>query len=202
MSNPVIHMPSGSPALPPARLIFGVDATASREPTWNIARDLQAKMFIEAGANGRLNLQLVFYGGGSCRTSKWASRGDDLARWMGAIHCEAGPTMIEKVLRHALCEHEKAPMQGLTFIGDAQEENLDVLAGLADELGTAGVPLHMYQEGNDDAVRKSLPTISPEDRRHLFRVQFDCARNNSAPLSTTKRSRPRCRCQRRRDRNK
>src|SRR5262249_21958331 len=82
MSNPVIQMPSGSPALPRGRLIFAVDATASREHAWHIARDLQAKMFIEAGSVGVLSLQLVFYGGVICRASRWASRGEELARWM------------------------------------------------------------------------------------------------------------------------
>jgi hypothetical protein len=49
MTNGVIHMSSdGTPALPRGRLIFGVDATGSREETWTIARDLQADMFREA----------------------------------------------------------------------------------------------------------------------------------------------------------
>jgi hypothetical protein len=53
--------------------------------------------------------------------------------------CEAGCT-IEKVLRQALREHEKAPVQAVTFIGDAFKESLDVLAAQADELGATGVP--------------------------------------------------------------
>jgi hypothetical protein len=161
MSNSVIHMSSdGSPALPPGRLVFGIDATASREHAWSIARNLQSKMFVEAGVSGRLNLQLVYYGGNICRASKWASSGEELARWMGAIECEAGFTQIEKVLQHALREHEKAPIKGITFIGDAMEENLDALAALADELGAAGVPLHIYQEGNDDTVHKAFRLLA------------------------------------------
>ena len=160
MNNSVLHRPGGSPALPRGRLIYGVDATASRQAAWIVARDLQAKMFISAGLVGTLTLQLVFYGGGVCRASRWASRGEDLARWMSAIECKAGPTQIEKVLRHALREHERSPVQGLTFIGDAQEEDLGVLVGLADELGAAGVPLHMYQEGNDAAVRKAFRLLA------------------------------------------
>jgi hypothetical protein len=159
--NYCVHMsPPGSPALPLGRVIFAVDATHSREHAWYIARDLQSKMFIEGGAAGTLNLQLVFYGGGICRSSKWASSGEPLAQWMSKIQCEAGPTQIESVLRHALREHQKAPIQAITFIGDAMEESLDVLAGLADELGAAGVPLHMYQEGNDAAVRKAFRLLA------------------------------------------
>src|SRR5215471_11294007 len=134
MNKSVFHKPSGSPALPPGRLIYGVDATASREHAWNIACDLQAKMFIETGSVGMLNLQLVFYGGVICRASRRASRSEELARWMSAIQCEPGRTQIERILRHALGKHEKAPVQGITFIGDAMEEDLDVLSALADEL--------------------------------------------------------------------
>src|SRR5262245_15141701 len=159
MNKSVLHRSSESPALPRGRLIFGVDATASRKHAWNIARDLQAKMFIEAGSVGMLSLQLVFYGGVICRASKWALSGEQLARWMGTIQCEAGHTQIEKVLRHALREHEKAPVQGITFIGDAMEEDLGVLGALADELGTAGVPLQ-YQEGNDAVVRNAFRLLA------------------------------------------
>jgi hypothetical protein len=78
-------------------------------------------MFIEAGSVGMLELQLAYFHGTVCRASRWASRGEELARWMSTIQCEAGPTQIERILRHALREHEKAPLQGITFIGDAQE---------------------------------------------------------------------------------
>lgn len=160
MSNPVIQMPGRSPTLPRGRVIFAVDATASREHAWHIARDLQAKMFLEAGSVATLTLQLVFYGGGVCRKSRWASRGEELARWMNAIQCEAGKTQIEQVLRHALSEHEKAPVQAVTFIGDAQEESLEVLAALADKLGAAGVPLQMFQEGDNVSVRKAFRLLA------------------------------------------
>jgi hypothetical protein len=156
MSNPVIQMPSGNVALPRGRLIFAVDATASREKTWTIARDLQSKMFLEAGSIGTLNLQLIYYGGESCRVSPWMSSGEELARSMNKVQCAGGMTQIERVLKHALREHAKAPVQAMTFIGDAMEEDLDLLASLAGELGAAGVPLHMFQEGNNASVRKAF----------------------------------------------
>jgi hypothetical protein len=151
----------GAVMAPPARLVFGVDATASREHAWTIARDVQAKMFIEAANNDvNLNLQLVYYGGSTCRASKWKSHGEELARLMATVECSAGMTQIERVLRHALREHEQAPIQGLTFIGDAMEEELDILAGLADKLGAAGVPLHMFLEGNDAVARNAFRLLA------------------------------------------
>jgi hypothetical protein len=161
MNNTVIHMPSGGrPALRRGKLIFGVDATASREGTWNIARDLQAQMFREAAPVGQLNMQLVFYGGDRCRASKWTSSGEQLAQLMGKVDCEAGMTQIERVLRHVLREHAKAPIQALTFIGDAIEEEIDLLSGLAGELGAAGTPAHMFLDGNDATARRVFRLIA------------------------------------------
>ena len=83
------------------RLIFGLDATASRQPTWDTACQLQAEMFREATAVGRLELQLVFYRGlGECRSSRWIADNAQLARTMSQIMCNAGKTQIEKLLTH------------------------------------------------------------------------------------------------------
>jgi hypothetical protein len=42
------------------RLIFTLDATASRESTWDMAAQLQASMFEEAAKAGGLDVQLVY----------------------------------------------------------------------------------------------------------------------------------------------
>ena len=97
MNSTVIQMPSGgNPALPRGRLVFGVDATASRAETWAIARDLQAQMFREAAPIGQLDLQLVFYGGNRCRASKWTSSGEQLAQLMNRVECASGMTHPEE----------------------------------------------------------------------------------------------------------
>ena len=43
--------------------MFAMDATASREPTWDQACDLQAEMFPATDGLGGLEVQLVFYRG-------------------------------------------------------------------------------------------------------------------------------------------
>src|SRR5262245_16642685 len=45
------------------RLIFALDATMSRQPTWDTACRLQADMFREAASIGGLAVQLVYYRG-------------------------------------------------------------------------------------------------------------------------------------------
>jgi len=165
--RPVIIMHDQPPMLPRGRLIFALDASASRESTWDIARGLQAKMFREAAPIGQLDVQLVFFRGGECRASKWVSSGDHLARLMNVIERVGGPTQIGRVLTHVRKETEKAQVQGLVFIGDAMEENLKELAEAAGELGNRGVPIFMFHEPR-------VPPIGPcrtiADVRKAFRL--------------------------------
>ena len=164
----VIIMGGQSPALRLGCLMFALDATASRAPTWAIARDLQTKMFREVAPVGKLDVQLVYYRGDECRTSKWVSSGEQLAHLMNRIDCEGGCTQIGRVLDHALRENEKAAVQALVFIGDAMEEQIDVLAGAAGKLGTQGVPIFRRSRCWGSPC---IPTVGHEIRRSLLRVQ-------------------------------
>src|SRR5690349_6571875 len=61
------------------RLIFALDATMSRQPTWDTACRLQAEMFQEAERVGGLDVQLAYYRGfHECRASRWVSNGERL----------------------------------------------------------------------------------------------------------------------------
>src|SRR5215207_9914744 len=110
------------------RLLFALDATMSRQPTWDTACRLQAEMFQEAAAIGGLDVQLVYYRGfNECRASPWVSQAGRLADLMGRIDCRGGHTQIGKVLAHARRETAKAKVQALVFVGDAMEERVDDL---------------------------------------------------------------------------
>src|SRR5262245_3888168 len=105
------------------RLIFGLDATASRQPTWDTACQLQAEMFREATAVGGLELQLVYYRGpGECRSSRWIADSAQLGKIMSHIMCDAGQNQIEKVLIHTQKETELLRQSDLVFVAHAMEE--------------------------------------------------------------------------------
>src|SRR3546814_16453759 len=71
-----------------------MDATASREPTWDRASHLQAEMFKETEALGGLDVQLIYYRGfGECRASPWVSESAKLLRFMTGVFCLAGDRM-------------------------------------------------------------------------------------------------------------
>jgi len=142
------------------RLIFALDATASRQPTWDTACELQADMFREVASAGGLDMQLVYYRGlGECRASRWLSEPQQLAKTMSQIMCEAGHTQIEKVLTHAQKETKLLKVSALVFVGDAMEENSDSLAHEAGELGRLKVPVFMFQEGHDREVEHVFRNI-------------------------------------------
>jgi hypothetical protein len=178
--NPVSHLHDQShhqrPALPRGRLMFALDATASRAPTWAIARDLQANMFREAAPIGHLEVQLVFYRGDECRATKWVSSGDHLAELMNRIECEAGHTQIGRVLAHARREAEKTSVKALIFVGDAVEEQIEELAAMAGKLGTLGVPIFLFQEGRDPAVRKAFRLLALKSGGAYFEFNVSASR--------------------------
>jgi hypothetical protein len=165
------------------RLIFALDATASRQPTWDTACELQADMFREVTTTGGLDMQLLYYRGlGECRASRWISRPDQLAKTMSQIICEAGHTQIEKVLIHAGKETKLLKVSALVFVGDAMEENPDSLAHQAGELGRLGVPAFMFQEGRDREVEHVFRNIAQLSHGAYCRFDPGAARELSALL--------------------
>jgi hypothetical protein len=132
------------------RLVFGIDATASREGTWDLASQLQASMFEQAAMVGGLDVQLVYYRGpDEVRCSPWLPDAHKLVSRMGTIRCMAGATKIVRVLRHIRTENEREKVNAAIFIGDAVEE---VPGELYDTASGLGVPLFMFQEGDGLAL--------------------------------------------------
>ncbi len=148
-----------APAAPgtKGRLVFALDATLSRQPTWDMACALQADMFREAAALGSLDIRLVYYRGfNECRATAWISDSAELARLMGKIDCRGGKTQIGKVLAEARRQASSAGIRAVVFVGDAMEENVDSLCAKAGELGLLKVPLFMFQEGNDAVAEQAF----------------------------------------------
>jgi hypothetical protein len=152
-----------SPHAPGARgrLVFALDATMSRQPTWDMACALQADMFREAASVGSLDIRLVYYRGlGECRATGWISDTAQLARLMGKIDCQGGNTQISKVLSETRREAVASGVRALVFVGDAMEEDVDALCTKAGELGLLKVPAFMFQEGSDPAAEQAFREIA------------------------------------------
>lgn len=143
------------------RLIFAMDATMSRQPTWDMALALQADMFKAVKTVGGLDVQLVYFrGAGECRASKWVGDPEALARLMTAVECHGGYTQIGKVLAHARQESEKRKVNAIVYVGDCMEEGPDDLCGRAGELALHGVPMFLFQEGQDASAERTFREIA------------------------------------------
>ena len=152
-----------SPHSPQARgrLIFALDATMSRQPTWDMACALQADMFREAATLGSLDIRLVYYRGlNECRASTWVSDTAHLGRLMSGIACQGGNTQIGKVLTEARREAIASGVRAMVFVGDAMEESVDDLCAKAGELGLLKVPIFMFQEGHDSTAEQAFREIA------------------------------------------
>ena len=143
------------------RLVFAMDATMSRQPAWDMALELQAGMFQAVKEVGSLDVQLIYFrGAGECRTSKWVSNPDALARLMTSVECHGGYTQIRKVLSHAAKEAAARKVNALVFVGDAMEEDVDDLCGRAGALALVGVPVFLFQEGNEPQASRAFKEIA------------------------------------------
>ena len=144
-----------------ARLVFALDATMSRQPTWDLASGVQASMFDAAASVGGLSVQLVYFRGMSeCRASRWVADPRSLRALMAKIRCESGGTQIGRVLRHVGEEGGRGPVKALIYVGDAIEEGMDGLCAAAGEIGLLGTKVFMFHEGGDPMVASAFAEIA------------------------------------------
>ena len=156
-ATPMRHTPAGRRG----RLIFAMDATASRDHAWDQACQIQGEMFQETATMGGLEIQLAYYRGfGEFKVSKWMTDSDALLRQMTGVFCLAGETQIRKLLRHAVAEAKKEHVNALIFVGDCVEEDVDALGAVAGELGLLGMPAFLFHEGHDPVAEFAFKQIA------------------------------------------
>ena len=185
------------------RLMFALDATASREPSWDRATRLQGEMFLATEGLGGLEVQLVYFRGfDECRASRWVSEPRALVALMTKVTCRAGQTQIERVLRHAVATAKDGVLDALVYVGDACEEEIDRLGRLAGELGARGVRAFLFQEGQQETATRAfrhlaeltggahcqLSAASPDELRQLLRAVAAYAAGGRAALDAVNRA--------------
>ena len=143
------------------RLIFAMDATASREHCWDMASHQHAAMFVEADKVSALSVQLCYYRGfGEFKALPWTRGADQIKQALLSVRCLAGETQIGKVLAHALSETRASKVNALVFVGDCVEENPDSLGALAGQLGILNLPLFIFQEGKNPKASSTFSQLA------------------------------------------
>ena len=154
-------MPAVRPAGPRGRLIFALDATASRQPTWDQACMIQAQMFQAVGQMGGLDVQLVYYRGfHEFEAFPWLDNAAALTQRMSGVFCLGGHTQIARVLKHAIAETKGKRVNALVFVGDCMEEPADNLCHMAGQLGVLGLPIFLFHEGREPLAAATFQQLA------------------------------------------
>jgi hypothetical protein len=134
------------------RLAFIIDATGSRQPSWDLAMKLQGEMFAAAVKFGALDLQIVYFRGmaasdsGECQSSRWSCSERELINFMSRIDCRTGETQIQRALLRVEHEHRQRPIDACAYVGDCCEEEPSALYDVAQRLD---VPMFVFGENAD-----------------------------------------------------
>ena len=159
------------------RLIFALDATMSRQPTWDTACTLQGEMFREAGSIGGLDVQLVYFRGlNECRASRWVSDGAGLGDLMARIALprrpHADPQGAEPRARR---DATKARWRRWSMSATRWRKRSTISAAAAGELGLRGMPAFMFQEGHDPIAEQAFREIARLTRGAYCRFDLSAA---------------------------
>lgn len=145
----------------PGRLAFMIDATASRQPAWDQACQIQGEMFNAVAETGKLQVQLVYFRGfAEFHCSAWLADSQSLLREMTGVQCLAGHTQIERTLKHLLAETTRQPVAAAVYIGDACEEQGTAILQMAGQLGVRSTPLFVFHEGHDPRAAEIFESMA------------------------------------------
>ncbi len=165
------------------RLLFAMDATASREPTWDMACQIQGDMFAESATLGGLDVRLLFYRGfRELKTTPWVSSAAKLIPYMTRVRCLGGQTQLERMLDYAIRLTREDKIDAMVFVGDALEEEIDAVCAKAGELGMLGVRCFVFQEGQLDYAERGFRQIAKLTRGAYCRFDAGSAAQLKALL--------------------
>jgi hypothetical protein len=132
------------------RLVFAVDATASREPAWAAAR--QVTDALVKALPGELDVALAVHGGSRVHTfTAFTNDPATLRDRTAGVTCEAGLTRLLPILSASL---KQPSVRVIVYIGDVFEENLSHGRNLADSLGQRGTKLIVLHDTADPSARR------------------------------------------------
>ena len=144
----------------PTRIGFLIDATRSREKTWEQAQTIQAKMFRAASGLKAIKLRLVYFGGGCLSALGWENDAYSVAENMAAVRCRAGLTQIIEGLQSFLAETPEDKATAIILIGDCFEENSGQAERAAILLKEKGIKVFSFIEGNDPTAQSVFRRLS------------------------------------------
>ncbi len=132
-----------------ARIGFLIDATGSREHTWEQAQTIQARLFRTASGLKAIKLRLVYFGGNKLTALSWKKNARSVARHMAAVRCKAGLTQILEGLQKFANETPEDRAAAIILVGDCFEEDSAQAEHIAAQLKDKGIKIFSFIEGDD-----------------------------------------------------
>ena len=143
------------------RLLFAMDATASREHAWDMACQIQADMFMSTQEIGNLEISLCYYRGyNEFKSYEWTNDANKLRDQMLQVRCLPGHTQIKRTLEHAIGSCVKQKIKAVVLVSDSFEESIDQVGMVAGKLGMLGVPVFVFHEGQDPTAKNAFKHIA------------------------------------------
>lgn len=143
------------------RLIFAVDATASREPAWHTARQVTDALF--GALPGALDVALAVHGGSLLHTfTEFTSNPTALRDRAAGVRCRAGRTQLLPILSRGL---SNPGVRVVLYIGDVFEESPGSARKLADAMGARGIRLIVLHDTADWLARRDAELFQDLARR-------------------------------------
>lgn len=123
-----------------------IDATASRQHSWEAAKKIQRKLFARVSGNDRMLLRLVVMRGYRAEDHGWQSDSEALGRKIDRLSVEGGDTRIERSLRAFVRDPQGYKPAALILIGDCCEERTDDVLDAARDLARNGIRVYAFHE--------------------------------------------------------
>jgi hypothetical protein len=143
------------------RLVFGFDATASREPAWAAARKVTDALV--RALPGELDVALAVHGGSRLHTfTEFTANPAVLRDRAAAIDCIPGHTQMLPILARTLAV---PGVRVVVYIGDVFEELPGRGRKLADEMGRRGIRLFVLHDVADWNARRDAELFRDLARR-------------------------------------
>lgn len=140
------------------RLVFAFDATASREPAWDKAREVTDALF--TALPGELDVALAVHGGGWVLTfTRFSSDARFFRDQAAAVQCQAGSTALVRLMEQV---REHAGVKVLVYIGDCFEEVPSAAYEQADALRLRGTRAILFHDAStsDQNAREVFEEIA------------------------------------------
>lgn len=142
-----------------SRIGLVIDATASRNATWNEAQEIQRRMFSALSAKS-IALRLMHFGANELSDLGWQENASTVAAHMASVRCQSGLTRFTWALPRFPSDDAPTCASAVIVIGDAFEEDFEYLAQIAKDMAAKHIKVFSFLEWNDPEAERAFKALA------------------------------------------